>query len=658
MSGEGFVLFEKISEKIAIVLCVILLTFPCGAAESFLVLCYHDIPKKAILPEDVPQHLFVKQLEYIKTHGYEVISPDDIRAARRGSKSLPPKSVLLTFDDAYLSFYDFVFPVLKLYDYPAVLSVVTSWIGKKPDYVKNKGLMSWKQIEEVAQSELVYIASHTHDLHKGVMANPAGNKEPATSALIYFPDKKRYEEEERFRARISNDLRESIKILETKTEKRPRIITWPYGQFNKIDMEEAKKLGFEMMFALVPGLADLNEIDMVDRNIITNAIDHEGFASRMKNNFQYFKKRKMRVAQIDLDMIVNPRSYDESNHNLGLLIERLLALGVNTVFIQGFCDSDGLGNIRSLYFYNETLPVEMDFLSHVTNRIRIRGIEVYIWIPVLSYELPNKKLNDSLKVREFKDETISITSSWYRRLSPFDERSLETVKSIYRDLAAHVRFDGIMFQDDAYLSDNEDFHSSALNEFRENYEIALSPDMLEDDEIRRQWVEMKTKKIDWFTQELKEVVKKYRPIAKFARNIYSEAVLNPSSQEWFSQEFEAFLKSYDYTVIMAYPQMEEVGGMRSTKKWFTRLINRVNTFEGNNKVIFKIQSYDWASDGWIDGDIFTEEIKYLLSSGVKHVGYYPDNVYENKPDLEEIVSIISAREFPKAWKDESLVKGN
>ena len=211
MSGEGFVLFEKISEKIALVLCVILLAFPCGAAESFSVLCYHDIPEKVSFPEDVSQHIFVKQLEYIKTHGYEVISPDDIRAARRGSKSLPPKSVLLTFDDAYLSFYDFVFPVLKLYKYPAVLSVVTSWIGKKPDYVKNKELMSWKQIEEVAQSELVYIASHTHDLHKGVMANPAGNEEAATSALIYFPEEKRYEEEERFRARISNDLRDLVK---------------------------------------------------------------------------------------------------------------------------------------------------------------------------------------------------------------------------------------------------------------------------------------------------------------------------------------------------------------------------------------------------------------------------------------------------------------
>ncbi len=73
-------------------------------------------------------------------------------------------------------------------------------------------------------------------------------------------------------------------------------------------------------------------------------------------------------------------------------------------------------------------------------------------------------------------------------------------------------------------------------------------------------------------------------------------------------------------------------------------------------VIFKIQSYDWASDNWIAEDVLVEELKFLLSSGVKHVAYYPDNVYENKPDLERFVSIISAREFPKAWEDESMLK--
>ncbi len=41
---------------------------------------------------------------------------------------LPPKAVLLTFDDGYLSFYTRVYPLLRAFNYPAVLGVVGAWI--------------------------------------------------------------------------------------------------------------------------------------------------------------------------------------------------------------------------------------------------------------------------------------------------------------------------------------------------------------------------------------------------------------------------------------------------------------------------------------------------------------------------------------------------
>ena len=141
-------------------------------------------------------------------------------------------------------------------------------------------------------------------------------------------------------------------------------------------------------------------------------------------------------------------------------------------------------------------------------------------------------------------------------------------------------------------------------------------------------------------------------MAQFARNIYSEAVLNPGAQLWFSQNFENYLDLYDYTVIMAYPQMEEIRGMRNTKKWFASLVDKVNKHQAQGKVLFKIQSYDWSENAWIDEEVIEEEIRYLLSLGVKHIGYYPDSTFENRPRAEDLVSIISAREFPKVWEDE------
>ena len=118
------------------------------------------------------------------------MSPADILAASRGAKTLPEKAVLLTFDDAYESFYRFVYPALRLYNIPAVLSVVTSWIDNpETSAYKTKRFMSWPQIREVADSGLVTVASHSARLHRLLQANPVGNVEPAPAAFLYFPGK-------------------------------------------------------------------------------------------------------------------------------------------------------------------------------------------------------------------------------------------------------------------------------------------------------------------------------------------------------------------------------------------------------------------------------------------------------------------------------------
>ena len=650
--------FNNLSRGLLIAACLLIVVQPVGAADSFLALCYHDIPARASVLEDVPRDVFVKQLEYLKTHGYAVVSPEDILAARKGLRPLPDKAVLLTFDDAYRSFYDFVYPVLRLYGYPAVLSVVTSWIERKPDYVKDKELMSWEQIRELVQSDLIYAASHSHDLHKGVIANPLGNEEAAGSAFIYSAGENRYETEAHFRSRVAFDLRQSGEILEAKTGTRPLILTWPYGQFNRPALDEAKKLGFELMLTLAPGSASLKAVDMVNRNIITSQIDFEDFASRLKQEFKLAGIKKIRAVQIDLDAIVDPDSSERSDANLGLLIERLVATGVNTVFLQGFCDRDGSGNIGSLYYRNATLPVISDFLGHVTNRIRIRGMEVYIWMPVLSYELPDRALNESLKVRELTEAGSSVTTSWYRRLSPFDGRSRDMVRSLYRDLAAHVRFDGILFQDDAYLSEDEDYHPAALALLKELYGPDFDGRSLKEDRFKKEWAQIKTKTINLFIEALKAEVRYFRPEAKFSRNIYSEAVLNPASQEWLAQDFDDYVKRYDYTVIMAYPRMEKIKGGKRIRQWFSALVDEAAERQALDKVIFKVQSFDWSKGAWIPEKELVKELRYLLSRGVSHIAYYPDNVFENRPRIEEMVPVISAREFPESWNDKPVVESN
>ena len=122
-----------------------------SAYEGTIILCYHDMPKEVNLDNyGSDQKSFIDTIEYFKAHGYAFISLDDLVKSKSGKMILPNKTILLTFDDGYESFYDFVYPLLAEYEIPSVLAIPSSWIeGEKPEFVKHE-LMNWDEIREVA----------------------------------------------------------------------------------------------------------------------------------------------------------------------------------------------------------------------------------------------------------------------------------------------------------------------------------------------------------------------------------------------------------------------------------------------------------------------------------------------------------------------------
>ena len=618
------------------------------ASDKFIAIVYHDICKKVVEPDDMAIDDFIKQLDFFKADGYQTISIKDLQEAAAGKKPLPEQALLLTFDDSYISFYQVVYPLLKLYKYPAVLSVVSSWIEGNPGIYEKKDFMTWSQLKEVSDSGLVTIAAHSDNLHHYINANPQGNIEPADFTFVYDPKSGKYETDAQFAERIRSDLAQNRATLEKKLGVKPTVLTWPYGAYNQIGVKEAQQLGFKVLLTLNPGFGDVRHLDQVSRYYATPLLHWvPEFKEDLKRQFE--SKTPIRGVQLDLDKIVEPGSYEESNQNLGKCLERLLSLGVNTVFLQGFCDISGTGTVNSLYFANSVLPVKMDFLSHAVNRIRSRGIKCYVWMPVLSFELPDKRKNEGLLVRAFKDGTIRPATDSYRRLSPFDPESLEITRKIYRDLGANVNFDGVLLQDDAFLTDEEDFHPRAAAAFQKALGIELTPAVLKDEPTKAKWISLKTETLDNCINELIRTIHIYRPRAKIARNIYSEAVTNPVSQAWFAQNLDDYLRTYDYSVIMAYSQMEKIGGIGKTKNWQQQLVDLVNRRQALDRVIFKVQAFDWAKKNWVEEKTLVAEISNLLALGARHVAYYPDGVIEDKPRRKDLATIISGQEFTRDW---------
>ena len=94
------------------------------------ILMYHRI---ANIPSDrnaLPKEKFAEQLEYLSTHNYHTITPEQLYNHFVNKTKLPKNPVLLTFDDGYQDNYLEALPLLKKYNMTAVVFPIYNWIGK------------------------------------------------------------------------------------------------------------------------------------------------------------------------------------------------------------------------------------------------------------------------------------------------------------------------------------------------------------------------------------------------------------------------------------------------------------------------------------------------------------------------------------------------
>lgn len=101
-------------------------------ANDLTVLTYHRIEEPLGRPDRAPGLVSAtpdeldRQMAYLAEHA-DVIDVDDLLAARRGTRRLGPRSVLVTFDDAVDDFAVHAWPVLRRHRIPVVLFVPTGY---------------------------------------------------------------------------------------------------------------------------------------------------------------------------------------------------------------------------------------------------------------------------------------------------------------------------------------------------------------------------------------------------------------------------------------------------------------------------------------------------------------------------------------------------
>jgi poly-beta-1,6-N-acetyl-D-glucosamine N-deacetylase len=619
--------------------------------NTYVVLNYHDI-KDHLDPKDDPSTIttdsLVLQFNWLQKQGYNVIGMDDVLAAQHGTHPLPDKAVMLTFDDGYASFYERVFPLLKSFKYKAIQAIVGKWHEQQPckvslpsahEMISEKcssppaSVMTWEQLREIHNSGLVEIASHTYNLHKGIIGDPQHDELPATTSLFYDEHTQRYETQAAYKKRVLNDLIQNNKLIQKNIGKEPRIIVWPYGSNNQDVISIAKEahLPFNMTLSDFPN--NPSNPTIITRYFLMKTTDMDEFRSIVEGTLNSPRRRAehtVRAMHVDLDYLYDPNPAQQQR-NLDLLIERVYQLGANTVYLQAFSDTDGDGAAESLYFPNRHMPVRSDLFTHVAWRLktRLKHVSVYAWMPVLAFHLPE----------QYQLPTVTATSKEkqgiYYRLSPFNSRVRKIVSELYEDLSRQAHFDGIIFHDDATLNDYEDASHDALETYKTwglpNPILELRTDPIK----KKEWAKAKTTYLTNFTLDLVNKVRLYQASDLLtARNIYALPVLNPEAEEWFAQSLESFLKTYNYTAIMAMPYMEGIP-KEEHEAWLIRMAQYVSTIpDALNHTVFELQTTDWKSKKSIPTEIIASQMFTLHKNGILNLGYYPDDFPANHPDIK------------------------
>lgn len=89
-----------------------------------------------------------------------------MQAIARGGDELPPRLVILTFDDGYADFYTSAFPALQRHGFTATLYVATEFVGSTSCWLQHMGegmrpMLTWEQLAEISAGS-IECGAHTH----------------------------------------------------------------------------------------------------------------------------------------------------------------------------------------------------------------------------------------------------------------------------------------------------------------------------------------------------------------------------------------------------------------------------------------------------------------------------------------------------------------
>jgi len=227
-----------------------------GQYQTIPILCYHRVGQGSG-KMTVSTAGFEQQLEWLAANRYQVIRLKDLIGFLDGRQPLPQRSVVLTFDDGYASYYRYAYPLLKKHNFPATVFLYTDFVGAGD-------ALTWSQMQEMTASGLIDIQSHSKT-HANLIERSAGETDAA------------------YKQRMDVEARVPREVIEKRLSNEVLSYAYPFGDVNEVVLDALAHNRYRLAGTVTPGGNPAwAQPLMLRRTMIYGSHDLEAFKARLQ----------------------------------------------------------------------------------------------------------------------------------------------------------------------------------------------------------------------------------------------------------------------------------------------------------------------------------------------------------------------------------------
>ncbi|MFF1307995.1 polysaccharide deacetylase family protein [Streptomyces sp. NPDC058307] len=188
-----------------------------------VILTYHDLKPHSGSRYIVDPAVFERQLSALRTAGYRTLTTDEFVAYLLGGP-VPPRSVMLTFDDGTHGLWTYGDRILARHRMNAVSFLITGRVGRHRPYY-----LSWQEIARMARSGRWDFEDHTHDLHSRTRIGPHGELGSLLAHRRFLGSTGQLESTEHYQRRVRADFTRSRQEFARHGLGQPRLFAYPFS---------------------------------------------------------------------------------------------------------------------------------------------------------------------------------------------------------------------------------------------------------------------------------------------------------------------------------------------------------------------------------------------------------------------------------------------